>query len=482
MFLSGSGSPIISITTLAKYARGGFILAALLGASLLADAAVCSGTASLQARVQAHADGSAYLALGNWYVANHQTECAQEAFQSALKINPASKAALHGLATAQLSAGDYGAVISSLQSAKRDENLTLDLAYAYRATDQLDDATRVLNEGLKIYPASVELTGALVSLEIHNTALESAQALAEKLARLKPNDLEAQRIYLRMLVINGQYEKAAPLCRKLLAISPHDADLLDKMGYIERQAANYPAARKHLEESVALDSNNYYSRYSLGVVLAQLHDAAGAREQFTKAIELNTSDPEARFELAKVLRTLGENDAAQEQLKMYRQRLKEKADLSQAVEKSTQAEEAVKAGDNRKAADLLREACAILPNNPTLAYRLALVLGDLGDSAGERASLEQAIKADPHFVMAQFALGYLEFQAGDNAEAEQHFRLTVKDAPENARAWLSLAAALATEYKFEEAREAVGSALKLKPDYADAQELSRRLADAPGQR
>ena len=110
----------------------------------------------------------------------------------------------------------------------------------------------------------------------------------------------------------------------------------------------------------------------------------GAREQFKTAIELGANEPEVRFELAKVLRTLGETAEAQEQLKLYQQRLKEESDKSLAILKSTQAEEAVKAGDNRKAAGLFREASAALPDNPALAYRLAVVLGELGDTAGER--------------------------------------------------------------------------------------------------
>jgi Tfp pilus assembly protein PilF len=85
-------------------------------------------------------------------------------------------------------------------------------------------------------------------------------------------------------------------------------------------------------------------------------------------------------------------------------------------------------------------------------------------------------------VQAQYALGYLEFHAGENAAAEQQFRITVKAAPDNARAWLSLAAALAAEGRIQEAKEAVASALKLDPTNAGALELSKKLAETSGQR
>jgi Tfp pilus assembly protein PilF len=98
--------------------------------------------------------------------------------------------------------------------------------------------------------------------------------------------------------------------------------------------------------------------------------------------------------------------------------------------------------------------------------------------AGERAALEQAIASDPGFSAAQYALGYLEFKAGDVAGAERQFRLTVKAAPRNAQAWLSLAATLGAQSQIPEAQEAVATALRLDPNNAGALDLSRRLAAA----
>ena len=157
-------------------------------------------------------------------------------------------------------------------------------------------------------------------------------------------------------------------------------------------------------------------------------------------------------------------EEAQEQLKIYQQRLKEESDKSLAILKSTQAEEAVKAGDNRKAADLFREASAALPDNPALAYRLAIVLGELGDTAGERTALQKAIKADTEFAPAHYQLGYLETRDGNNAAAEQQFRLALKAAPNYTQALVALAATLGMESRFQEAQDAVATALRIEPD------------------
>jgi Flp pilus assembly protein TadD len=403
-------------------------------------------------------------------------------WQLALKIHPDSKAALDGLAKSLIATGDYDAAIRTLSTAQRNELLTLDLAVAYRKAGMYNEAAQTLSDSLESMPDSDALTAALVSLDVDESHFESASSLAEKFAKRKPDDLEAQRIYLRTLVITGNNDVAAPLGRKLLALAPHDADLLNLNGLLEQKAGDFESARKHLEEAVALSPSDYNPRVNLGVVLADLKDAAGARTQLEKAIALGTDEPQVHFELAKVLRTLGDTQAAQQQLAIYQRRLKEESDQAMAVSKATEAAEAAKSGDNRKAADLYREACAAQPQNAVLAYRLATVLDGMGDRDGERAALDQAVKADPHFAAAQYQLGYIDFQAGDNAAAEREFRATVEALPENVQAWISLAATLAAESRMDEARAAVAHALKLQPDNAAARALSQKLAEAQSQR
>jgi tetratricopeptide (TPR) repeat protein len=211
-------------------------------------------------------------------------------------------------------------------------------------------------------------------------------------------------------------------------------------------------------------------------VIAQSEDPAGAEQQLRIAIQLGADSPQVYFALSKALRAQGKMEEAQQELAIFQQKQKAEADHATAVLKATQAAESLKAGDKQKAADLYREACEAAPNDAGLAYRLAMVLEDLGDAAGERAALDAAIKANPRFALAQYQLGFMDFKAGDNAAAEQHFRATVEAVPDNAQAWLSLAATLATQQRIPEAREAVANALKADPNNAGALDLSRKLA------
>jgi Flp pilus assembly protein TadD len=459
-------------------AKFGLVVAASLSACQPAWAQTCAGPAKLKAELGVRPTADAYSALGNWFNENHLPDCAVEAYEAGLKIDPNSIETVDELAKTLISMKDYETAISILRSAPEDQNLILDLAMSYRKAQRFDEAAQVLTDGLKTNPNSIALTGALVSLYAHESHNAAARELAEDLARRNPKDVEAQRIYFRTLVVTGDNDSAAVLGRKLLQMAPHDADFLNLNGFLERKAGDYDAARKHLEEAVAQSPNDYNPRVNLGLVLAELRDAAGASKQLEKAIELGAGSAQVHFEMAKVLRTLGRTEEAQRQIKLYQQTLKEESDQSVAVLKATEAAEAAKAGDNRNAADLYREACTAAPNDAALQYRLALVLRDLGDAAGERAALEQAIAVDPDSFPAQYALGYMEFETGDNAGAERHFRLTIKAAPRNVQAWLSLAATLGAESRIQEAQEALANALRLDPNNAGALDLSRKLAAA----
>ncbi len=505
--------------------------------------ASCVGPVPLEGRVHSHPDADAYADLGIWFGENRKSECAAQAFQAglklepnsprltyllglslftagnlkeaiaplrhtvelqpkeerahlllasalaglgrdkeafvewqaALRIDPNSKMALDGIAKILLAVGDNETVIAQLSRVQLDESLTLDLAIAYGRAGQLDDAARVLNQGLKIHPNSATLTSSLVSVYVKQVRLQKAEKVAEQLSRRNPEDIEAQRVYLQVLVLNAENQTAVPLARKLLAQAPHDADFLYLNGVLERANGDFAAARKHLEEAAKLDPNRYSTRFNLGCTLEQLQDNAGAKKQLQKAIELDPNEAESRFELAKVLRKLGETDAAQQQLILYQKQLKDQSDHTIAAQKSTQAAEAARTGDKQKAAALYREAIAVLPDNAGLHYQLALVLKDLNDIEGERSALEQAVTIDPTFALAQYQLGYLDSREGDKVGAEQRLRQAINASPGYVQAWIALAATLATESRIPDALQAVDSALKIAPDNSEALELRKNL-------
>jgi len=529
-----------------KIARVSLFFTAILVVAPYVNA--CTGPNALEAKLASHPDADTYTELGTWFGDHHQYDCALQAFQSGLKLEPGSAQlyylvgltlyasghpqdaikplgqsiylmpevlkphlllassldqvqrhqdaiieweaalridhlsteALDGICKSLMAVGDYSSAIEALREAPRNETLTLDLALAYGRANMLDKASEVLSKFLQRNPASLPVTAAMVTVLVRQVHYQEAVHLAEKSARLHPGNIEAQRLYLRVLVLNGDTVTAQPLARKLLAAHPHDFDFLYLSGILENQAGQFAAGRAHLEQAIAIDPNNYNARNNLGDSLLALKEFALAREQFAKALELGGTEPEIRFKYATALRNVGETDLAKQQLELYQKQLQVNQRRALATTKTAQGDKELATGDPQKAVADFREAVEANPDDAQIAYKLALALDRTGDTAAEHAALEQAVKLNPGFALAQNQLGYLASRGGDSASAEEYFRQAVQSAPGYTQAWISLAATLGMESRFPEAQEALASALKLEPDNAQALQLRKDLTAAQG--
>ena len=421
-----------------------------------------------------------YLLLGEALSRLGRLPDAAQAWQAALAIDSHSKIALDGMAKVLIDIRAYDEVIALLSQEPPDENLSLDLGVALGGAGQLDEAARVLSDAIKKYSDSARLVDALVTVYVHQLRYNEAVRVSGELAKRTPNNLEAQRIYLRALLVDSDQDISIPLAHKLVGLAPRDSDILFLCGAAERQAGDLENARKHLEKAAAINPKHYNTHFDLGAVLAELHEYGEAEKQFKLAIELGDTEPEVRSQLSQALRKQGKTEEAAEQLSIYQAKLKQKSDNTLAAQKSTQAAEAASKGDKKQAAALYREASDAVPTDAKVSYRWAMALNDLEDYSAERIALERAVQDNPDFAPARNQLGYVLSQLGEIAPAEEQFREAVKAAPNYVSAWISLAATLASQSKYPEARQAIESALKIDPENRDAQELRNSLP-APAQ-
>ena len=407
-------------------------------------------------------------------------------WDAALKLKPNSVVALDGMAKHLISEGDPVAAITLLRSVPANEDLTIDLAYAYTQAGSAADAEALLRKALSAAPSSFPLTQALVGLLVDEHTFERTfqepAEIAEHYAAAHPETVEAQRLYLRLLLAwipsgaqAGDVARATPLARRLLTEHPQDAYFLYANGMLERQAGTYKHAKAHLEESVALDPSSARAHYELGMALAGLNDMAGAKREFLKSLALGNNEPAIHFQLARVLRTLGETEESQKQLKLYSDEMASASQERVAKLKEGQGDKALASGNATEAATYFRQAIDANPKDAMLNFKLAMALDKAGDFAGEKAALDRAVQIDATLAVAQNQLGYLASREGDTSTAEEHFRQAVKSAPAYAEAWVNLAATLGMESKIPEAQQAVAQALKADPNNATALQLQQDL-------
>jgi Flp pilus assembly protein TadD len=453
----------------------------LLGLNLLRKGDFSDAVKPLQQSIEIKPDVlKAHLLLASALEELHRPAEARNEWSAALKIDPHSDNALDGASRNLLATRDFDAVIALLGREPKGEKLTLDLASAYEGTEAPDQVVEVLKKGLQATPSSSALTNALITTLVLQAHYQEAAQIGDKWIRQHPRDLDAQILYLHVLVLADDEDLARPLAKKLLSTAPRDFMVLYLNGVLENRSGNYAGGRTYLEKAVALNPSHYNSRYNLGIALENLNEPQAAREQFEKALALGASEPQIRFEYAKVLRTVGETKLAGEQLKLYQQEQQAKADRTVGASKMAQADKELADGDPQKAAALYRDAIAVLPENALLSYKLSVALDRAGDTAAEREALQKAIQIDPAMAIARHQLGYLAFSSGDFATAEEQFREAVRAAPGYTEAWISLAATLATESRQPEAQQAVQRALEIDPHNANALALQKDLANGAG--
>jgi tetratricopeptide (TPR) repeat protein len=422
-----------------------------------------------------------HLLLATIYDKQNQAADAEAEYRAALSIDPNSSAALDALSGDFVERKDYGSVIALLD--KPDSTVTrtslqsLNLGIAYAGEARLDDATRVLREGLNDDPDSLAIADELaVVLMLHGREKEAYALLDSVLAR-HPEDETMQVLYLHILV-SSHGEKASELADKLIASYPNNWEVSYLKGVLEMRDGNFTSAREFMERSIALNPKYDHSHADLGSVLASLGDLAGAKTNLTRAIDLEDTEPEVHYNLARVLMRLGEDVQAQEQLKIYQKLKGAESGKAQAAGKSEEGDQAMTEGDPAKAADLYREAIESDSNEAVLYYKLSRALDKVNDLTGEKAALQQAIALNQSFPEAQNQIGFLAVHAGDLVGGESHFRAAVQASPSYIVGWINLAATLMSEQRWADARQAVDHALQIDPENTQARQLSQDLSEA----
>lgn len=452
----------------------------LLGLSLYSNGLAGEAVEPLQQSIELdpkYAD--AHLTLGAALDQMGNRTKAEVQWRLALAILPQSALALDNLSRDLLADGNYSSVIALLKPMADAGSLTVPLSVklsvAYSKSGLLENASALLHAALLQNPSSLPLVEALAGVLILQMRVQEATEIVRTAASRHPHDMSVQVLYFHTLILANDTVQAEALSHELLISSPHNWEVLYLTGFLKLQEGDYGASKGYLEQSVALKPDYPESRFDLGVVLARMKAENAAKEQLQKAIALGYSKPEVHFELARVFQALGEASPAQEQLRLYQQSLKSQSDQTQAAGQAALADQALAAGRLQQAVALYRNALAIDPNEPLLAYKMAMALNKTGNIADERVALERAVQLNPRFAPAQNQLGYLDFQGDDTGSAEQHFRLAVQADPGYTEAWMNLAATLCLESEWTQAKAAVGQVLMLDPANLKARQLNEQI-------
>jgi tetratricopeptide (TPR) repeat protein len=431
--------------------------------------ASCVGPAPLEARVKSHPDADAYTALGIWFGENRKSECAAQAFQAGLKLEPNSPRLSYLLGLSLYTAGKLQESVAPLQHSvaldSKEEKSHLLLASALSGLGRGNEAFVEWQAALKIDPNSKMALDGIAKILLaagdnetviaqlpgmqldENLILDLATAygrtgLFNDAARVLnegmktyPNSATLASMLVSIYVKQSRFEEANKVAEQLAHRNPHDIEAqrvyLSVLVFDAENQTAMPLARKLLTQAPH-DADFLYLN---GVLERATGDFAAARKHLEEAAKLDPNRYSTHYNLGCILEQLQDNAGAKEQL---------------------------------------QKAIELDSTEPESRFELAKVLRKLGetDAAQQQLVLYQKQLKDisDHNIAAQKSTQAAEaLRTGDKQKAVALYREAIAVLPDNAGLLYQLALVLNDLNDMEGERTALEQAVKIDPAFAPAQ-------------
>lgn len=245
------------------------------------------------------------------------------------------------------------------------------LGRLYTETAKVDLATQELNEALRLEPRNAEAHHGLAELYYRQGRLADVEPELHKAIDLAPNDWrfhdELSGLYSR----TGRMGEALAAQQEAVRLSPDNPRAISNLGYALRRNNRIREAVDAYRKSIAIEPG-YVSYSNLGVVFAELGQFPEAVEAHRKAVELNPTTHSTWGNLAVALSQIpGREAEAAEPLKKaiaFAEELRQN-DPGSGILLVTLALYYSQAGNANKSLPLIRQAVALVPDDPEILFR-----------------------------------------------------------------------------------------------------------------
>jgi Flp pilus assembly protein TadD len=237
-----------------------------------------------------------------------------------------------------------------------------------------------------------------------------------------------------------------------------------------RDAGRNDEAIKELRLATAVDPG---SGHALAAALLERGDLTDALHEFDRFVRTRPDDRNislARREYATALRRAGHTNDAIAQLRAAV--AGDPRDVRSYVELADMLSET---GDTAGAMRVYQDAERVDPGNAVVLSNLGALLANAGAGAEAIPRLRSALAADPGLVAPRVLLVQQLLVAQDFATAEREARTLIAQAPANAIGYNLLGVALASQQRFDVARDAFARAVALDPNLTDARNNLTRI-------
>jgi tetratricopeptide (TPR) repeat protein len=385
----------------------------------------------------------AHFALGSLQAELRMRKEAIVEFGEVLRLNPRATRAQVLLSRLNLMEGSADSAVTfaegALVNAPRDADARLSLVRGLLARRDVARAEQELAPLLKALPNISAVHAVDGSLKLRKRDLSGARAAYARALELSPKSLEALAGITRLDLFVGLFSEARARVERRLAEEPNSVELLLLAGEVYRTQRDFAKAEASLRKAIQIDSGASQAYGMLATVLLSSGKLDAAREGFDQIAQRDSTNFAAATMAAMIVHSQGK-----------------KADAKKRYETIVNA----------------------TPTASVAANNLAWIYQEDGEKLDDALRLAQGAAARmPNSAEVQDTIGMIYYKKELPALAVSAFERSVEKAPDNPAYHYHLAMALAKAGEPRRARDAAQQAVKLKPDYAEAQKL---LAETKG--
>ncbi|HEY1132800.1 MAG TPA: XrtA/PEP-CTERM system TPR-repeat protein PrsT [Roseateles sp.] len=331
-----------------------------------------------------------------------------------------------------------------------------------------DEALTAYRQAAKLTPKSVEVQSLLLGLFLDKQDVKAATAQYDILKQVSPKGLQTYFLGAQLSLLKNDLNAAREQIQAVLKVAPNDGRVLQTAAAIELRRGSVIEASRHLSKAVAANPANGSARLMLAQTELRAGDAAKALSTLQPLLETATPSAVALAVAVDASQMKGDATATD----AYLQRMAKispndvrvqvamaMADIRKGRTASgTEALRSLAARGPDTTADMalfdlhLREkafdaALADLagverkqPGKPMTALMRGKLELTRGQAGAARQAFESALKLDPGFAPANFALAGLDLGDKDYASATGRYQKVIAAQPHNVEAQLGLVA------------------------------------------
>ena len=237
----------------------------------------CEPPASLQAALATPSTGI-YNALGGYFAERGRMDCAIPAFEKAIEMDADNWEPRFNLGLALAKAAKPRPAAEQLRAAVRlkPDSLPAKLALGYVLLESGDwtAAEKPIEDALAMQPQSPQALYGIAQVRMQQRRYASAVTYLKRALEANPDSMEVQLALGAAYANQGQTEQSIALLTELVKKHPRSSAAQFNLATAYARVENYPAAARHYQAVLDVDSGNHAARMSAAKALANFHKHA----------------------------------------------------------------------------------------------------------------------------------------------------------------------------------------------------------------